>query len=57
MEGKKNTVRPNGTDSAKGFYIFVMEMFQPARKIHVTKIQRERVIVHHVLIQKMWHML
>ena len=24
-----------------------------ARKIHVTKIQRERVIVHHVLIQKM----
>ncbi len=43
--------------SRKGFYIFVMEMFQPARKIHVTKIQRERVIVHHVLIQKMWHML
>lgn len=27
------------------------------KKIHVTKIQRERVIVHHVLIQKMWHML
>lgn len=39
--------------SRKEFFIFVMEMFQPARKIHATRIQKKRAPVHHVIIQKM----